>query len=110
MTALLQLILVALTCSVLVGAGLPVIGIDGLCKPAAQIATFLERSKVGSSNVCVIGAIDLTSDGSGCGLLNSVLSTSLLQAHIGESLAERERERGRAAYRCYKSRDATGPT
>lgn len=88
----LPLVLIALAYSVLVvEAGLPVIGNDGLCKPAAQIATFLERSKVGNSNACpVIGAIDLTSDGSGSGLLNSVLSTSLPQAHIGESFAERE--------------------
>lgn len=63
-------------------SSLPVIGSDGVCKPQAQIASFLSESKVGSRAGCqTLGIVDLS--GAGCKLANSLFKTAFPDAHLG---------------------------
>ena len=67
------------------GPGLPLVSGEGQCKPAAQITSFLEKSKVGSSAASpLIGVVDLSGDGSGCALANAILTTSFPEAQAGK--------------------------
>jgi len=83
---LLLLVLVLQAVLRIAGAGgFALVGLEGSCKPAPQIASFLEKSKVGTSEACsVVGVVDLTGDGSGCALANSVFSTAFPDARAGK--------------------------
>ena len=63
-------------------SSLPVIGSDGVCKPLAQISSFLSESKVGSRAGCqTLGIVDLS--GAGCKLANSLFKTTFPDSHLG---------------------------